>query len=92
MSTKIIIEKYNRPGSSRTGSLKNITKEGIEAVLGFPPNVQDDPDKVENSWGFKIDGEAFGIWDYKGSHHVKSWSTYGPSQVLIKLFPDNFSY
>lgn len=66
---------------SRTGSLdSSLTVEDITAVLGFGPNVKDDPYKVTHSWGFRLDGRECGIWDYKGSR----WSTYGD---LSRLFP-----
>ena len=59
-----------------------MTPEKIEEVLGFGPNVDDDPDKVTMSWGFKIGSERFGIWDYKGSR----WSTFGDRTILRRLF------
>lgn len=69
-------------GTHRTGSLPHtLMRHTIVAVLG-EPNVKDDPYKVENSWGFTIDGERCGIWDYKGSR----WSTYGPNEKIKKLF------
>jgi hypothetical protein len=81
------IEAYDRPGESRTGGLQNVSADEIEAVLGFKPNVKDDPYKVVHSWGFKVNGVACGIWDYKGSHHYNTWSTFGPREVFEQLFP-----
>lgn len=71
-----------QPGLYKTGSLSPyITPEEIERVLGFPPNVQDDPDRVTHSWGFMLDGQPCGIWDYDGVR----WSTYGDVQQLFEL-------
>ena len=74
-------------GGYRMGGLKGLTKEQITEVLGFPPNAQDDPDKVVNSWAFNFNGkEVCGIWDYKGSHMFNRWSFYDPAGVLPALF------
>jgi hypothetical protein len=86
----MIINPINIGGASRTGTLYDINVATITEVLGFAPNVDDDPYKVENSWGFEIDGRKFGIWDYKGSHHCGQFSTYGDSSVLAKLFPAHY--
>lgn len=80
------IEPYNKVGSFKTGSLpSSITVERINRVLGFAPNVDDDPDKVEYSWSFLVDGEHCAIWDYRGVR----WSTYGPSEIFFELFGFN---
>jgi hypothetical protein len=77
----------NLNGSYRTGGLKNITKAQIIDVLGFAPNVEDDPDKVINSWAFNVNGkEVCAIWDYKGSHIYNRWSFYDPAGVIPALF------
>ena len=74
---------YNVPGQCCDFRLSSsLTKTQIEQILGFEPNVKDDPYKVKNSWGFKVDGMHCGIWDYKGL----PWSAYGPEEVFIKLF------
>ena len=71
----------NTVGSHKTGSLPyEVTVEQIKAVLG-EPNVKDDPDKVRYSWGFMIDDELCGIWDYKG----RRWSTFGPTEKIKQL-------
>jgi hypothetical protein len=80
----------SNPGGSRTGTLSNITVDEINRVLGFTPNVDDDPDKVVNSWGFTVDGEDCGIWDYKGSQNWNQFSTCGPDKVFRTLFPNNY--
>ena len=80
------IEPTQLSGSHRTGTLTKYTKEQIESILGFAPNVEDDPDKVVNSWAFTIDGYKCAIWDYKGSHHYDIWSVYDPHNVLEQLF------
>lgn len=73
-------------GTYRTGGLVNLTKAQIVDVLGFKPNVDDDPDKVVNSWAFTIDGDLCAIWDYKGSHLFNRWSCYDPTGALPALF------
>lgn len=79
------IKPINTAGSYKTGILSSdISVEKIAEILGFPPNIYDDPDKVEHSWGFTVDGVICGIWDYKGYR----WSTYGPKSVFDKLFGD----
>lgn len=73
----------NECGEYRTGSLpSHLTPKDIERVLCFPANIDDDPCKVTHSWGFTVDGNKCGIWDYKGSR----WSIYDPANVLPKLF------
>ena len=88
--TKEIVP-VNEPGDSRSGTLTNLTAEEISEILGFAPNVKDDPYKVQNSWGFSVDGKRCGIWDYKGSHHSNSFSTFGPHEVLCSLFGEHYS-
>jgi hypothetical protein len=74
----------------RTGEIRGCTKEEIDRIIGFEPNVKDDPSKVKYSWGFRASAGRFkancGIWDYKGSYLSKTWSTYGPAEVFQKLF------
>lgn len=70
-------------GCHYTGYLpETLTVNDIKKVLGFKANVVDDPDKVRYSWGFTVDGQPCGIWDYKGSR----WSVYDPKNLLPKLF------
>lgn len=38
-------------------------------------------DKSRYDWQFLVDGEACGIWDYKGAR----WSTYGPASAFEKI-------
>jgi hypothetical protein len=92
-TTEISITPSNNiDGSYRTGGLVNITRAEIIAVLGFEPNVEDDPYKVVNSWAFMVNGtEPCAIWDYKGSHLSNRWSCYDPAGVLPALFKsENF--
>lgn len=82
MVNGMVVETMNTAGLCRMGSLPStLTPEAIVAVLG-EPNIKDDPYKVTMSWGFVIDGEPCGIWDYKGYR----WSTYGPIQKIHALF------
>ena len=79
------IVPVNSPGDHRScGVSSDYTVEEITKILGFPPNVKDDPFKVKNSWGFKVDGVQCGIWVYKGSR----WSFFGPREIAEKLFPE----
>lgn len=75
------------PGPHKQGTLTGYSSAEIEKILGFPPNIKDDPDKVKYSWGFLADGQQCGIWDYKGSHKDNYFSAYGPKEVFEKLFP-----
>jgi len=84
------ITPLNCIASCRTGTLRNTTVAEITAALGFVPNILDDPFKVENSWGARVDGEIIAIWDYKGSHTFGQFSTYGPDDILEKLFGVNY--
>jgi hypothetical protein len=78
------IEPCDRPGDHLTGNIdRAYTVREITRILGFPPNVQDDPSKVKHSWGFTVDGQHCGIWDYKGCR----WSAFGPQEVFDTLFP-----
>ena len=77
--------------SHRTGSLHDINVSIINHVLGFEPNYDDDPDKVENSWAFTVDDFACAIWDYNGSHRVGTYSTFGPDDVFADLFGDKYA-
>jgi len=82
------IMPVNITGPYRTGTIRGYSADEIENILGFPPNVEDDPDKVSHSWGFLADGLNCGIWSYKGSEMAKIFSTYGPQYVFDTLFPE----
>ena len=84
------IEMVNIAGRYKQGSLKNLTVEEIEYVLGRP-NIKDDPYKVSHSWGFMVTMDsgvthACGIWSYKGSEKYNEWSYCGPQFVFDALF------
>ena len=85
MSEVVIVPNPDVMGS-RTGSLEDLSKDDIVRILGFEPNVEDDPYKVVNSWGFTINGIECAVWDYKGSHKYKQWSTFGPDEALRLVF------
>lgn len=80
------IVPIDKVGPYRTGSLEKVSYNQIVETLGFKENVEDDPDKVKYSWGFEVDGKFAAIWDYKGSHVLKMWSTYDPDGILKSLF------
>ena len=44
------------------------------ALLGFAPNVTDDPAKASHSWGFTVDGVRCAVWSYRGSVQIGTWS------------------
>jgi hypothetical protein len=77
-------------GTHRTGGLDGITAEQISEILGFKPNVQDDPDKVVNSWAGESDGKLFAIWDYKGSQKYNRFSVWGDTATLDRIFGSVF--
>jgi hypothetical protein len=72
--------------SHKTDSISGYTQWQIQKLLGFPPNVKDDSEKVVYSWRFSVDGKECAIWDYHRSHKMNRWSAYDPHQVLHKLF------
>lgn len=75
---------HDEAGAHRTGSIDSgYTVKEINKILGFKPNIQDDPTRVKYSWGFTVDGQPCGIWDYRGSR----WSVFGPKEVFDRLFP-----
>lgn len=75
---------YDEAGAHRTGNIDSgYTVKEINKILGFKPNIQDDPTRVKYSWGFTVDGQPCGIWDYRGSR----WSVFGPQEVFDRLFP-----
>lgn len=84
------IKPINKAGSHRTGTLIDTSVDEIISILGFAPNVQDDPDKVKHSWGFRAGKHECGIWDYKGSETIGQFSTYGSDNVFRKLFGDKY--
>ena len=97
MNWTITASKNPKPGPSKTGTLKGITIQEITKILGMTPNVEDDLEKVVNSWSFNAfpDDDKPGwyrcaIWDYKGSHHSGYFSTYGESDVFKFLFGDRY--
>ncbi len=80
------IVPLDKTGPCRTGFLYNMTREKIIEKLSFEPNVKDDPYKVKDSWGFTINGDQFGIWDYKGSQQIGHYSFYGDKDTMAKIF------
>jgi len=91
MNDTITIIPNSDIAGHRTGTLYDINVETINRILGFEPNVVDDPDKVVNSWGFEVHGIPCAIWDYKGSHLHGQFSTFGPHRIFDKLFGSNYA-
>jgi len=81
--TYTVVPHVGTESTHRTGQLRGVTVDYISKKLGFKPNVNDDEDKVVNSWGFLLDGKYCSIWDYKGSHHDGAFSTYGDVSVIF---------
>jgi len=81
------ITPSNRGGPHKTGTVKGPTATEITQILGFAPNIDDDPDKVRYSWAFEVEFEdgsfEYGaIWDWKGSGAWQEWSTYGSPDMF----------
>jgi len=76
--------------SHKTGRIVGLSKAEIDRILGFKPNVADDPGKVKHSWGFNVQGNDCAVWDWKGSHKLKEWSAYGPDSVLREVFGTSY--
>ena len=83
------IEPVNQPGDFRQSSIEGYNVKDINTILGFEPNTteKDDPGKVWYSWGFTVDGERCGIWDFNGSYRSEIFSWFGPLEIKNKLFP-----
>lgn len=79
-------------GDSRTGSLSGLNVNDLERLIGFKANVKDDPSKVKYSWGFKVNGKRCAVWDYYGGWKRGEWSTFGPADVLTKLFGSAYKH
>lgn len=86
---KMKITPTPTPGDSKQGTIKNITPEEISGILGFPPNVDDDPEKVNFSWGFLVNGVRCGIWDYYESYKEGEFRFFGPKKIFIALFGED---
>lgn len=83
----MVIRPFDEPGGSRTIAIKTSYNQICE-ILGFEPNVEDDPDKVKASWGFKSsDGRLGFIWCYQISKdRCRDWSADGDVSLLEELF------
>lgn len=83
------IQPIDQCGSHRAGGVK-VDYETIVETLGFTENVDDDPSKVEASFGFKDadTGRSAFLWCYKvRKKHCEDWSAYGDFELLRELFP-----
>lgn len=83
-----IVQDTSFVGTHRTGSINGLTAAKISKLLGFKPNMKDDPSKVVNSWQFRVDGKLCAVWDYRGSQKWNEFSTYGDHASLQKVFGD----
>lgn len=77
--------------SYRQGSLSGPLPREIQSRLAVPTH-DDDPSKVRYSWVFWVFlGDAVhtcAIWDWKGSYEWQEYSFFGPTKVMLHLFPD----
>lgn len=82
------MQPINQAGGARRGTVY-ITYQKICQVLGFTENVQDDPYKVEASFGFEDqNGRKAFLWCYKEpKKSCTSWSADGDFNLLRELFP-----
>ncbi len=76
--------------SHRTGTLRGMTVEKIEDILGFAPNSEGDTSKTTAQWGFTIDGKDCSIWDYKGSAEWQQFSAFVPHELLTSVFGEAY--
>ena len=103
MNYTIAAPTHPKAGDYKTGALERITVKEISEILDMAPNVEDDPDKVVNSWSFNAfsDRESpdfddkpgwyrCAIWDYKSSQCLGKFSTYGEPDVFKSLFGDRY--
>jgi len=90
--------KHIDGGSGRTMGLMNVSYQQIIASCG-EPNIQDDPDKVDASWGVEhTDGRQLFIWNYKNGeaylgaegknwkNEITNWSMDGSQSLAEELF------
>ena len=80
------IQPLNSPGSHKTATIFGLSADQVAALIGFPPNVKDDPYKVSHSWGFTADGKPFGVWSWKGSEKRNEFSACGSVGILAEIF------
>ena len=86
--SEVNIESAPEFSGGREGHLSSeIPVSQIVAILG-EPNVDDDPDKVNYSWAYRVNGKEVAIWDYKGSR----WSYCGDTDTLKQLFGEEVVY
>jgi hypothetical protein len=72
--------------SSAKCHIYGLSSKQITQILGFKPNVFEDPTKVRFAWGFLYKGQHYGVWDYRGSWRDKCYSFSGPRTVAEELF------
>ena len=82
------ITPIQQSGDYKTGSLSGLLSVSmLTNILGFPPNLQGDAEKVTYEWGFNIGEHRCGVWDYKGNR----WSTFGNHGALEALFRELYT-
>ena len=86
MKTEIEITPAVIDGSYLQHTISGLTALQVSEKIGFPPNQKDDPAKVVHSWGFKANGSACAVWDWKGSQHFNQFSAFGSRETLCAVF------
>jgi len=77
--------------SHKTGELTGLTVAQVNKILGFKPNISDDPSKVKHSWGFRAGHNnnelvECAVWDYYGFQ----FSCYGDPEVMREIFGTHY--
>lgn len=83
----VALRPINKPGDSLEGTV-HLPLAKIARAIGFAPNVQDDPSKVEASWGFRdAQGREGFVWCYmEPARTCRKWSCSGSRALLHDLF------
>lgn len=89
MNTLEITPIPSLDGSYKQHLICGLSAAQITRLLGFTPNVTDDPGKVVNSWAFAGNGHQCAIWDWKGSQRFNEFSAFGPADMLREIFGAN---
>ena len=92
------LNQINTAGSSLKFHLENVSYHRMVTVLGLP-NVDDDTDSVDASWGVEHDdGRRLFAWNYKNGEaflgdkgknwkcQVGHWSMDGDLDLAVELF------
>lgn len=87
-----IFQTNRRPKhTSRSGGLKDLTRDDITKIVGFEPTFKGNlgDRKVTWEWTFTYYGETIVIWDYKGSSDLHYWSFCGDIDTVEEIFGES---